>query len=368
MKKIFLILSFIILSLSVSAQKETGFFVGAGTGFNLGVDGLKFEDRVLSHIGSGFAGDFYAGAFFNKTFGVRAGYQGFGISNTYSDFGKYKYNYIHGDALIRLHRNVIPYVHAGWMKAANPSLGGGVGIMLPIHLGEHVSIVPDIKATLCGNQAFAVPTKGLASTVSATLGLAVRFGGKKKVAEESDSYLEPSDLAAPATEEVKNEEQAVSGNALTDNEVNGNAETGKAETGKEAAEEVKPEGNDNAAVDAVQEQPVEIEPISALALFDNNSSVLRKEALAELDKVVDWFAAHPEAAADIEGHTDNTASAAYNQALSERRAKAVLDYLVSKGVDASRLACRGFGFSQPVATNDTPEGRQQNRRVEIKVK
>lgn len=348
MKKILLILSLIFLSLSASAQKETGWFIGAGTGFNLGVDGLKFQDRVLSHIGSGFSSDFYAGAFFNETLGARAGYQGFGISNTYTDFGKYPYHYIHGDLLLRVHRNIIPYVHAGWMKMVNPTIGGGLGLMLPIHLGEHVSIVPDIKAALCSNQAFALPEKGLAGTVSATLGIAYRFGGKKKAVAEAP--IVPIVPVAPVVEEPVEPEAPV---VPVETVVSAEPEEIVSEPAPVVIEKV---------------QPVEVEMISALALFDSDSAVLRKEAMNELDKVADWFIANPEATADIEGHTDNTASAAHNQALSERRAKAVLDYLVSKGVDEGRLTCRGFGYSQPVATNDTPEGRQQNRRVEIKVK
>jgi OOP family OmpA-OmpF porin len=68
----------------------------------------------------------------------------------------------------------------------------------------------------------------------------------------------------------------------------------------------------------------------------------------------------------VEGHTDNTGSDAYNQALSVRRANAVLKYLVDAGVPASRLSAQGFGESQPVADNDTAEGRAQNRRVVLR--
>ena len=67
----------------------------------------------------------------------------------------------------------------------------------------------------------------------------------------------------------------------------------------------------------------------------------------------------------IEGHTDNTSSAAHNQTLSEKRAQAVYIYLVDKGVPADKLSYAGYGYSRPVASNDTPEGRQQNRHVEI---
>jgi OOP family OmpA-OmpF porin len=67
----------------------------------------------------------------------------------------------------------------------------------------------------------------------------------------------------------------------------------------------------------------------------------------------------------VEGHTDSIGSDAYNQRLSERRAKAVRDYMISQGIDASRITTRGFGESKPVADNKTAAGRAENRRVEI---
>ena len=73
----------------------------------------------------------------------------------------------------------------------------------------------------------------------------------------------------------------------------------------------------------------------------------------------------PDLRVSVEGHTDSVGSVAYNQTLSERRAKTVRDYLVSQGIDASRITTRGFGKSKPIASNDTAEGRAENRRVEI---
>jgi OOP family OmpA-OmpF porin len=67
----------------------------------------------------------------------------------------------------------------------------------------------------------------------------------------------------------------------------------------------------------------------------------------------------------VEGHTDSVASESYNQGLSERRARSVADWLAENGVDGDRLTTRGWGETRPVAENDTPEGRQQNRRVEL---
>jgi OOP family OmpA-OmpF porin len=85
-----------------------------------------------------------------------------------------------------------------------------------------------------------------------------------------------------------------------------------------------------------------------------------------LDVAADTLKGCPNVAVRVEGHTDSVGTDAYNQGLSERRANAVRNYLVDHGVSASRLTAVGFGESQPVASNDTAEGRALNRRVELK--
>ena len=100
--------------------------------------------------------------------------------------------------------------------------------------------------------------------------------------------------------------------------------------------------------------------------FDNDSSKLRSESFKDLDLAVNFLKAVPSATGVIEGHTDSTGSETYNQHLSEERAKAVRDYIVAAGIDASRLEARGLGESQPVADNATAEGRAQNRRVVLR--
>jgi outer membrane protein OmpA-like peptidoglycan-associated protein len=100
-------------------------------------------------------------------------------------------------------------------------------------------------------------------------------------------------------------------------------------------------------------------------LFDTGKSDLRapaREALAKLSGIV---LNYPSLQLTIEGHTDSVGSAEYNQALSEKRADAVRDYLVGQGVDASKLSAQGLGMVHPVADNGTPAGRKKNRRVEI---
>jgi outer membrane protein OmpA-like peptidoglycan-associated protein len=99
--------------------------------------------------------------------------------------------------------------------------------------------------------------------------------------------------------------------------------------------------------------------------FDTDSDHIKDESKPTLDKIVALLKTAPELKLTIEGHTDSTASAEYNQGLSERRAAAVRAYLVAAGIDGSRLSSVGFGASRPVATNDTALGRAQNRRVEL---
>jgi OOP family OmpA-OmpF porin len=87
-----------------------------------------------------------------------------------------------------------------------------------------------------------------------------------------------------------------------------------------------------------------------------------------LDEAVDTLKRYPQMHVEVDGHTDGVGTDAYNQKLSERRASGVYDYLAAHGVDRSRLdGPKGFGKSQPIDTNETAEGRQRNRRVELKV-
>ena len=98
--------------------------------------------------------------------------------------------------------------------------------------------------------------------------------------------------------------------------------------------------------------------------FDTDKSILKPEAKASLDKFAEYMIAHSNYTVDISGHTDSVGSEAYNQGLSERRAKAVEDYFINVSkIDQSRLTSRGAGELEPIDTNDTSEGRSNNRRT-----
>ncbi|NVD26500.1 OmpA family protein [Parasphingorhabdus flavimaris] len=101
--------------------------------------------------------------------------------------------------------------------------------------------------------------------------------------------------------------------------------------------------------------------------FGVDSSAISPTFQTTLSNVADTLSRYEKSYVDVLGHTDSTGSDAYNQSLSERRAESVANFLTNSGVQRARLATRGYGESQPIASNSTEEGRAANRRVEIKI-
>lgn len=99
--------------------------------------------------------------------------------------------------------------------------------------------------------------------------------------------------------------------------------------------------------------------------FDVNKATLRPESEGTLSQIVKLLKDNPGLKLEVGGHTDNTGDAAKNQALSQARAEAVKQALVAQGVDAARLTAKGYGAAKPIESNDTPEGKANNRRVEF---
>lgn len=102
-------------------------------------------------------------------------------------------------------------------------------------------------------------------------------------------------------------------------------------------------------------------------LFDFDSSSLRSTSRSTLRELANVLVRYPDTDLVVEGHTDSVGSDSYNQALSVRRARAVRDFLMDNGVVGSRISSLGYGESQPVASNESADGRQLNRRVEIEI-
>ncbi|MCX8491989.1 MAG: OmpA family protein, partial [Cyclobacteriaceae bacterium] len=129
--------------------------------------------------------------------------------------------------------------------------------------------------------------------------------------------------------------------------------------------------SDKLAVDIV---PIEVMPIAenAKISLDNiffyfNSSILTQESFPELIRIVGLMSKRPTLQVEIAGHTDNLGSDSYNLKLSQRRAKAVTNYLVKKGVSQDRISTTFFGETNPIDTTNTKAGNAKNRRVEFKI-
>ncbi len=101
--------------------------------------------------------------------------------------------------------------------------------------------------------------------------------------------------------------------------------------------------------------------------FETGLSALRKESYPALDEVVAAMKSKIHLVIEIAGHTDNVGSSESNLKLSDNRANAVRDYLIKHGIEPKRVTAKGYGETQPIASNDTPEGRQQNRRTEVRI-
>jgi outer membrane protein OmpA-like peptidoglycan-associated protein len=110
-------------------------------------------------------------------------------------------------------------------------------------------------------------------------------------------------------------------------------------------------------------QSIEIENI----YFETGSSVLKPESFRSLNALIGFLKEYPNVVVEIGGHTDNVGSATLNEALSEGRAFAVAEYVISQGINAQRVVSKGYGFSKPVASNQTEEGRNRNRRVDFTI-
>ena len=346
-------------------QRDTRWFIGAGGGMNFGIDG-KFEDYKNSNYGAGTSVEAYVGKFFNNWLGFRAGYQGFSISEDRGTYGKDPFHYGHADLLFRITDWCIPYIHGGYAQLHKGSPAGGIGLMMPIPISDRVSIVPDLKATALNGNAFSEGEKKFAASLGGSLGLRVMLG-KKKVKEDNSgddaAALAAAEAARRAAEEAARAEQERK-DSLARAEKERQDSLARAEKERQdsiaRAEEEARKAHEAALAELAKALDIQ-------TLFDFDSAELTDEAKENLDKVAAYLSSS-DIKVEVGGHTDNMGSEEYNKALSQRRAESVINYLVGKGIDKARLTAVGYGKDKPVATNDTEEGRHQNRRIEFKVK
>ena len=186
---------------------------------------------------------------------------------------------------------------------------------------------------------------------------------------EAERMQQEAQKAAQEAARQKEEAEKATAEALAQRQ----ALAAEAETARQAAAESEKEKQELRSRLLQQLNSILAARDTARGLIANMSDVLFKSGSYELfpgarerlAKISGVVLAYPGLHLEVEGHTDSIGSEEYNQSLSERRAQAVRDYLVQQGTAAGAIVARGLGMSEPVATNDTAEGRQQNRRVEL---
>jgi len=361
MKKIALIAAALFsICFAARAQKEGdnigSWFVGTGIGMNFGFDGQHNTGRSTSHNGAGIADDIYFGYWFSNWGGFRAGLQGLSISDKFTDFGYKRYEYLHGDMLIRAHRNIIPYMHLGWARIDDSAFGGGVGVAFPIYVSERIAIVPDIKATTYSSLIYQTVRTFPALTLSGTIGVSINLGKPVRRPVPVDvTQPQPVTVVVP---EVR--PQIVRDTVIVEKIVREPKDGDSSSSGSSYGS-----GSSASSGDHDTDHPL-ITAISAEVLFDTGLDTIRPDAREELMEVVQWMKDHPDEGIIVEGHTDSVGGRDFNMNLSLRRAQSVKNFLVNYGARASLISIDGYGYSRPVASNNTPEGRQRNRRVEVR--
>ena len=391
MKKFALIiLTAALASASAAAQSQNidkHWYIGAGIGINVGIDGQKYVSRVQSHIGGGDAVDVYLGRFWGKVGGFRAGYQGLKISNQYTDYNKTNFSYFHADLMARLADAFVPYLHAGYAHIDKGSPAAGVGVMLPIRLFKQLYIIPDGKLTFLNSNAFSGIGAGLGANLSATMGLRLTLEGEDP-AHKAARQARHAEKAAAAAAALATARAAMARQEAEAAAAKAAAEKAEADA-KAAAEEAEKAAAEKAAAEKAAESSVQpaaqpaalpaVEPATVPAAepakpvelmrevvyFDTNIYTIDAKAAKTLDKVAAFMKKHPGAKAYIYGHTDSTGTEGWNSTLSGHRAVAVLDYLIGKGISTSSFVFEGFGETRPAHSNSSKEGRARNRRVEI---
>jgi OOP family OmpA-OmpF porin len=265
--------------------------------------------------------------------------------------GDYRLMGLGVDALYLLNRDAdfTPYgvlgagvLHTKIPGASDSGLMANVGVGVMKRLTDNMSLRADARYRWDGNAANAFTANNFGDfIVSVGLNIALGQKAEPKPAAQPEpvpvAQPAPEPMPAPAPEPVVQPEPA-------------------------------PVLKTKQAAQLEEAQPGDVVTILQGVNFEFDSARLRPNAIEILDEAVLVLEHRKNIDVDIMGHTDSIGTKQYNQGLSERRAKSVYDFFVSKGIAADRLTTEGFGETKPIASNKTREGRAKNRRVELRVK
>jgi outer membrane protein OmpA-like peptidoglycan-associated protein len=191
---------------------------------------------------------------------------------------------------------------------------------------------------------------------------------QQQAAQQAAEQARQQQLAAQqATEQARAQQQALAQQAADARAQADRAEQARLQTEQQAAQQREKLRQQLNQVLQTRETAQGLVANMPDVLFDFNKSTLKPAAKERLAKVAGIILAYPDLQLKIDGYTDSVGGEQYNQQLSEERAASVRDYLISQGVSANNVIAQGFGKNNPIASNASPEGRQQNRRVEMLV-
>lgn len=361
-------------------------FVGIGGGIN-----TMYDNGRVGKVGGAF--EIFLGKWFTPSIGARLGYRGVtdqakSVANFVTPDGKFGYNAVNFDLLWNISNTLsgyketrlwdfIPYAtfEGIWFryrpegadkKMTNLSYGAGIGLLNDVRLGKRLDFYIDLRGIVVSERELRVPASGqFIFLPSVTAGLVFNFGKSGFVRQSS---VTPTVIPVPFTEDQYNALKDKADSLAKENEALKNKPAEIVHDTVYVKNTVVKTVTDTVTV--VKEVPVEIQQTMrelSGGLFPSGSSVLNKSTAVGLDKVADWIKDNPNAKVEIAGYTDSVGSDANNLKLSQARAKAVYTYLVSKGCSRTNLSYKGYGEADPVADNDTAEGRAANRRVELHI-
>lgn len=197
---------------------------------------------------------------------------------------------------------------------------------------------------------------------------ATQAQAQQQAAQQAADQARQQQLAAQqATEQARAQQQALAQQAADARAQADRAEQARLQTEQQAAQQREKLRQQLSQVLQTRETAQGLVANMPDVLFDFNKSTLKPSAKERLAKVAGIILAYPDLQLKIDGYTDSVGGEQYNQQLSEERAASVRDYLISQGVSANNVIAQGFGKNDPIASNASPEGRQQNRRVEMLV-
>jgi len=263
---------------------------------------------------------------------------------------------------------VVPFLAAGIGNLYYDSPGGHMdkltfdyGAGLKLFLTEDVALRADIRHVIPMNETF--------NDLMGTVGISFAFGGKNKCEDtDKDGVCDDKDKCPQTPTGCKVDKNGCSSECMDKTAAELEAAQVPVASTPAVTETPAPAMTASESASAPDEESASMKDKVVITLhveFNTAKAVVNERYYEDIKKVADFMKAHPKTKAVIEGHTDNVGNVPYNKALSQKRAESVRQYIIDKfGINGMRLKAVGYGEARPIASNDTPEGRYKNRRVE----